>query len=333
MTSALRLLAAPRLTLGGMALLGAAVVTTYVKPVAPAWLLPASLALLAVNLACAMLAYERLRRGGLLVFHLALLGLVLLAGIGRLARFEGRVEIAEGGAFSVADAVTRQRGILHPFRLDRVHFVQGPFTVDYVAGLNRARTRSQVWVRSADGGRWTSEEIGDDKPLLVDGYRFYTTSNKGFAPLLTWTPDGGRPISGTVDMPSYPLYDWNQENRWTPPGGAEITLKLHIKTDYSRSSDWVLDGKSDRTVLTVVSGGRRYDLKPGQTAQLPGGSLRFDALRTWMGYSIFYDPTLVWLVYVAGVGVGGLAWHYWRKPGRRRSVVGAILPIARNVTP
>lgn len=332
MTSVLRALAAPRLTLAGMALLGAAVVTGYIKPVAPAWWLLAPLALLALNLACALLSNARLRRGGLLVFHLALLGLLLLVGAGRLMRFDGHVEVAEGSAFTAAEAEALHRGPLHPFRLPRVRFVQGPFSVDYVAGLNRSWTRNQVWVQAADGG-WTAEEIGDDKPLVREGYRFYTTPNKGFAPLLTWTPEGGRPRSGTLNMPSYPLYEWNQKSHWTPPGGAEIAFELHIKTRYSLDSDWVLDGKSKQTTLTLISANRRFDLKPGQTARLPQGSLRFDELRTWMGYGIFYDPTLPWLFVVAVTAVGGLAWHYWRNPASYRPIARAVPSNARSVMP
>lgn len=319
MTPVLRALAAPYLTLAGMALLGAAVVTSYVKPLAPEWWLTISLALLALNLGCALLAHARLRRGGLLVFHLALLVFVLLLGAGRLARFDGHAEIVEGSAFSAKDTEILHRGPLHPFRLERVHFVQGPFSVSYAAGLSRSATRSRVWVRPA-GGRWRPEEIGDDKPVVQQGYRFYTTSNKGFAPLVTWTPEGGRSSSGTLNMPSYPLYDWNQESRWTSPEGAEFMFELHLKTNYSPASNWVLDGKSDRTVLTVVSGNRRVDLKEGETAYLPEGRLRFDELRTWMGYSIFYDPTLPWLFAVAVTAVGGLAWHYWSAPAKAGNV-------------
>lgn len=331
MTSVLSALAAPRLTLAGMALLGAAVAAGLADPDASAWWLPAPLALLALNLACALLSNARLRRGGLLVFHLALLGFLLVVGTGRLMRFEGRVEVAEGSVFSAADAEALRRGPLHPFRLPRVRFVQGPFSVDYAAGLNRSTTRNQVWVQAADGG-WIAEEIGDDKPLVREGYRFYTTSNKGFTPLLTWTPEGGRPGSGTLNMPSYPLFDWEQVNRWTPPGGSRLMFKLHIKTNHSPGSAWVFDGKSSDTTLTVIAGEQRFELKPGDTARLPGGSLRFDELRTWMGYGIFYDPTLPWLFVVAVTAVGGLAWHYWRA-SERRQPVGDVPFNPRSVTP
>ena len=76
---------------------GVAVVTTCATSVAPVWWLPAALVLPRINLASALLSHARLRGGGLLVLlHLALLGLIRLVGVGRLVRFNGRVEISAG---------------------------------------------------------------------------------------------------------------------------------------------------------------------------------------------------------------------------------------------
>ena len=311
--SMVRLLASTRLALLGIVLLALGALFSYDNPDAPLWLLIAPLFLLALNLTSALFANARIRQnGGLLLFHLALLGVILLVGAGYLMRFDGRVEVTEGSVFSFDDAEPIRRGPLHPFRLNRVHFAQGSFSVDYLGGLNRSITRSQVFVPDANGQR-IALVVGDSTPLLLEGYRFYTTPNKGFAPLITWTPDGGLPSSGTLNMPAYPKFEWLQKNRWTPPGGTEIlTFELHIKTKYSESADWILDGKSRQTTLTLISANKNIVLNPGDTTTLPGGQLRFDELRTWMGYDIFYDPSLPWLFYVAILGVFGLAWHYWR---------------------
>ena len=40
--------------------------------------------------------------------------------------------------------------------------------------------------------------VGDDTPLVLDGYRLYTTSNKGFAPLLTWQQNGAPAVHGVL---------------------------------------------------------------------------------------------------------------------------------------
>lgn len=309
------LLATTRLALLGIALLAAGALFSYDSPDAPLWLLIAPLFLLAVNLTSALFVRSRIRQnGGLFVFHLALLGVILLVGAGYLMRFDGRVEVTEGSIFTADDAESLRHGPLHPFRLNQVRFAQGSFSVDYVAGLNRGVTRSHVFIPGMNGQRLPAV-VGDSTPLVLQGYRFYTTPNKGFAPLITWMPDGGRPSSGTLNMPAYPKFEWLQENRWAPPGGGEnITFKLHVKTNFSDNSDWVLDGKSVQTTLTLISANKNIELKPGDTARLPGGQLRFDELRTWMGYNIYYDPTLPWLFYMAVLGVLGLAWHYWRSP-------------------
>ncbi len=311
----LRLLSSVRLTLVGMALLCAGVLLSYNRPAAPLWWLVAPLGLLAVNLLAAIAVNPGInRQGGLLVFHLALLGIVVLAAVGRLVHLDGVVEVTEDSAFLPGDVQVLAKGPLHPMGFSKVFFVQGPFTVDYGPELSRSTTRSQVL--APDGaGRLVPVVVGDDHPLILYGYRFYTSSNKGFAPLLTWIPEHGKPVTGAIHMPSYPLFDWKQDNRWTPPGGAEIRFWLRLKTPLRADAAWTLDRKDSSGVLIVSSGGRRIELKPGQTARLEGGSLRFDELRTWMGYKIFYDPTLPWLFVVAVAGVGGLAWHFWRRLG------------------
>ena len=327
-----QLLASTRLALLGIALLALGALFSYDNPDAPLWLLIAPLFLLAINLTSALFVNSRIRQnGGLLLFHLALLGVILLVGAGYLMRFDGRVEVTEGSVFSFDDAESMRRGPLHPFRLNRVHFAQGAFSVDYIAGLNRSVTRSHVFVPGTNG-QPLAVVVGDSTPLLLEGYRFYTTPNKGFAPLITWTPDGGQPSSGTVNMPAYPKFEWLQKNRWTPPGRTEIiTFELHVKTNYSESADWILDGKSRQTTLTLISANRSVDLNPGDTTTLPGGHLRFDELRTWMGYNIYYDPTLPWLFYIAVLGVSGLAWHYWRNSTRAPFTTGAVPSESRSL--
>ena len=41
------------------------------------------------------------------------------------------------------------------------------------------------------------------------------------------------------------------------------------------------------------------------------GRLRFEKLTAWMGYRVFYDPTLQWLFFVAVIGVLGLSHYFW----------------------
>ncbi len=316
MNTVLRPLASLRLTLVGMVLLAIGAGLSYGNPMdMPVWVLVVPMALLALNLLSAIISNPRIhRRGGLLVFHLGLLGVVILTAIGFLTRFEAHVELLQGMAFSPDGVFDQHKGPWHNGDLDQVHFVQGPYTVDYAAHMVRGHTRSRIQVPDGKGG-WESKVIGDDRPLVEHGYRFYTSFNKGFAPILTWIPDGGEAVTGSVHMPSYPLFEFKQDNSWTPPGGHQIKFWLRLKTGMTEKAAWVLDGSRTKGVLVVNTAAERKELKPGDSVKIPGGTLRYDRLTTWMGYKIFYDPTLHWLFATAIIGVLGLFSHFWRKFG------------------
>lgn len=316
MKKVLRSLASLRLTLVGMLMLAGGAALSYNNPATTSvWVLVIPMAFLAVNLLAAIITNPRInRRGGLLTFHLALLGVVVLAAIGRLTYLEANIEMLQDTAFSPAQLFDDSRGPFHSGNLHEVNFAQGSYTVDYAPGMVRGLTRSQVQVPDGRGGSET-RVIGDDRPLVIEGYRFYTSFNKGFAPILTWIPDQGAPQSGAVNMPSYPLFEFKQDNSWTPPGGPEIKFWLRLNTGMNEKANWVLDGSKAKAILVVNTGEQRLELQPGESARLAGGQLRYERLSTWMGYKIFYDPTLQWLFIVAIAGVIGMGVHFWQKFG------------------
>ena len=315
MLKLLQSLASLKLTLVGMILLGIGAALSYGNPMETSiWVLVLPLGLLAVNLAAAIATNPRInRQPGLLVFHVCLLILVVLVGIGRLTHLDAHLEIAQGQTFSPELLMDVRKGPWHAGALDKVVFIQGRYTVDYEPGLKRGLTHSQVFVPQPDGSM-LELDVGDDRPLVLERYRFYTTFNKGFAPVLTWIPQDGEPITGVVHMPSYPLFDYKQDNRWTPPGTDEIIkFWLQLDTGMSLEDSWVLDGRNSRGVLVVTSGDRRVELNPGEEVALPHGRLRYDALTTWMGYRVFYDPTIQWLFFVSVAGVLGLSQFFWKR--------------------
>src|SRR3569623_298354 len=259
-------LASLRLTLVGMLLLAIGAALSYNNPATtPVWVLVVPMALLAVN---------------------------LLAAIGRLTHLEAHIELLQDTAFSSKDIFDDSRGPLHRGKLDEISFVQGPYTVDYAAGMMRGLTHSQVRLPDGQGG-WETRVSGDDRPLVIEGYRFYTSFNKGFAPILTWIPDQGGPQTGAVHMPSYPLFEFKQDNAWTPPGGPEIKFWLRLNTGMDEKAAWVLDGAKTTGLLVVNTGEQRLELKPGEAAKLPGGQLRYELLSTCLCYKIFYVPTFL----------------------------------------
>lgn len=313
----LQVVGSPKLALVGMVWLAIGAGLSYGNPIdVSIWVLIAPLAFMAVTLLCAIFGYPRIhRQTGLLVFHIGLLTLVVLAALGRLTFFEARVEMLEGNAFNPQDLLGVRQGQWHWGKLSDVEFVQGPYRVEYSAGLVRGRTFNDVAVRNS-AGEWETRIVGDDRVLVEDGYRFYTSFNKGYAPLLTWQPgDGSAPVSGAVHMPSYPMFAHKQDQVWQPPQGPELKLWLRLETGLKENQAWVLNGQPVRSVLVVTDADKRHELLPGQAVMVAGGTVRYEKLLTWMGYKIFYDPTLHWMFVASVLSVAGLGWHFWRRFG------------------
>lgn len=312
-----RPLASTRLTLLGMLLLAVGAGLSYDNPEhVPVWVLAVPMSLLALNLTAAILVYPSInRKPGLLMFHLGLLSICVLAAVGRLTYYEAHVEMSKGQVFAADAANDVEQGPIHTGNIENVRFAQGPWTVDYTSRLTRGPTRSHVLVPDEQGG-WQEAVVGDDTPMVLEGFRFYTTFNKGFAAVLTWIPDEGESVTGTIHMPSYPLFDYNQSNSWQPPGGQEIKFWLRLKTAYDIDGSWTLDGNTSSAKLVVNTGEKRHELDPGQAVPMEGGQLRYDELTTWMGYLIIYDPTLFGLFIASMLAVLGLSLHYWRKFSR-----------------
>lgn len=303
MTATLNFFASNTLTLLGIALLAASVWCLQDDPAALGPMLGA-FALLAMNLAAALLTHPRLRRDrGLLLLHLSLLSLLCLAGAGRLARFEAQVELVDGQSLVDAAPVVTVRGPWHRDALADVDFTQGFFTVDYAPGLRRGDTRSRVMVEGQE------RQVGDEDALVLEGYRFTTTHNKGYAVLLTWIPDRGEVLRGAVNMPGYPLYDGHQENRFSLPGGPVLDLALRLAEPARGDRAWRLDSRRAKGSLNVRLASFHHVLAPGDSLGLPGGRLRFEAIHGWMGYKVFHDPTLPWLFASAIMALAGLLWH------------------------
>lgn len=302
-----------RTTLACMGLLALVILAGTVTERAAGALLALGFGLLALNLVAALVAHPRLRRRGpLLVAHLALLGVLGLVTVGRLAALDGRFELTEGVPFD-GRLLDARVGPLHPEGLQRLAFRHEGFDIDYAPGRKRGATRNRVAWLEADG-RSRRAVIGDHHPLRIDGYRIYTSPNKGFAPVLTWRPArGGEPLTGAVHLPSYPMHELRQSREWQLPGGPAVWVLLQIDEtliDPSTSARFQLP---ERAVLVVRQGERRAVLRLGERVELDGGVLVYEGLRTWMGYRIAYDPTLPWLLAAALLAALSLGAHYARQ--------------------
>lgn len=308
----LRALASLRLTLVAIAWLVAAVALIYDRAGEAGATLPLvpPLALLALNLFAAILTNGSFRRQlHLLVFHLALLAIVLLAALGRLTYLRGTAEVVTGSELQELQRV--DAGPWHRGDRERLHFENLGFRIDYKPGLKRDRTLNRVRWRDA-AGLPHEEEIGDQVPLVLEGYRFYTTPNKGYAALFEWHPYDGPVELGSVSFPSYPSRADDQTSRWSV-GGQVLAARLVL-------ADSPLDAATDsqfrlpeQHAVQIQSGMRELRLQPGGTMLLASGRLVYRGLTTWMGYSVFYDWTVPWLLAACLLATAALAWHFWSR--------------------
>jgi cytochrome c biogenesis protein len=178
--------------------------------------------------------------------------------------------------------------------------------------------------------------VGDDTPLVLEGYRFYTTSNKGLAVALHWQAATGAPMAGLLHLPSYPFYDYMQENAWTAPDGRELRMRVKPDRETPVEQAWTLDPRAMQGTLLIDAPDGRHELRPGQAVAFGDAALRYDGLVGWMGYRIFYDPTLLPMLGAALVGVLGLGWHLWRRwrqPRDDREAEAAVRLTGRRAAP
>lgn len=307
-------LASLKFTLVVLALVGAGVVISYLSEGTTTWALALPLFLFSLNIFAAVLSNSVFRRQmPLLMFHLALIAIVLLVAVGRLSYLKGRIELAEGEEFSARLAEV-EKGPWHWGQLDQVSFSNEGFTIEYAPGVQRGKTVNSVRWRDEQGAEKRGV-IGDMVALSVHGYNFYTSHNKGFAPIFTWHPDaGGPPVAGAVHLPAYPRHEYSQAQTWTPPGSkTDVWVMLQfdeVILDPEKASEFHVPTEHK---LVVRVGEERRELGPGESIRLPDGVLEYNGLRSWMGYTIFYDFTLPWLLASGVLAVGCMAWYFWRK--------------------
>lgn len=312
-SSTLRRLASLRLTLWLLAVLAAGTAVAYRLEGMRTWPMVVPLLLLSVNLIAAVATNGVFRRQlPLLIFHLSLIALLLLVAAGRLTYLNGYAGVTEGSEFDGTLAES-DAGPWHSGDLEKVRFINKGFSIDYAPGLQRGPTRNAVnW---QDGtGNWREAIIGDQTPLVIAGYRFYTTFNKGFAPTFQWTAKDGTSAYGSVQLPPYPLKEYSQAAEWSPPGGrTAVWIMLDIDEIVLSPEDHTQFRLPTEYTLIARIGAQRHELKPGDVLELDTGTLRFLGLRSWMGYRVFYDWTLPWLFAACAVGVASLSWHFWGK--------------------
>lgn len=308
-------LASLRLTLVGSVLFAAGLVIHHRVPASAPWGIAVPLLLLSLNLAAALLVDARFRaRPALFGFHLCLLALAGIGSWSQLASLHGRVIAVEGLPFDPARLEFVSRGPLAPRALALGDISQGRINVSYGPGVTRQATRSEIHLAGGDGAN-----VGDDIPFRHDGVRLYTTSNKGFAAVVSWLPDGGPALQGTVEFGSYPASQIMQQTAWTTPGGQVLQLQIDPPlVDFS--VDWSLNRTLVRDApLTVTAGDSVRQLARGESLRVRGGRIRYERAAMWMGYRVSYLPGLGLLLSTALMAVLLMATHVYQRLAREKS--------------
>ena len=275
--------------------------------------LPA-LILLVLNLAAAIVSNPRFRADlPLLLFHLALLALVVLMALARLIYFDGATILTAGTAFE-GNLAKDTRGPLHGQGLRALRFANEGFTEKFPERSKYQVTYNRV--RYWDGvGASHLVEIGDDRPLVLDGYRIYATQRRGFSPLFRWQPKVGESTLGTVQLPDRGDNELGPATSWQLPSGPQVWVLLNMEDSPAPAPGGQRNGLgADENAHSLVLriGERRLMMRAGESVELDGGELSYLRLDSWMGYRIVYDPTEPWLVATVLVGIASLLWFYSR---------------------
>ena len=277
--------------------------------ITPVWALP--LGVFAFSLLAAVATNPRFRRDiPLLGLHLGLLAFVVLVAFARLTYLDGAVTLTRGEAFSGSLHVDH-RGPLHFGAIENLRFANEGFAEAF---YDKAR-----WEHTSARVRWWDERgashvavIGDDRPLVLQGYRIYTSGNRGYAPIFRWQPAGGGEQLGAVQLRSGPF---DMANSWQLPGGPELWAMLEAQAGVELQRGQRRQNLGEAALphrLVVRLGQRREVLMPGQSLQLSQGRLTYLALDSWMGYRVVYDVSMHWMAAAAVVVVACMMVFYAR---------------------
>lgn len=314
----LQRLSSPILALAFFPLMAISAIAAAKQLASPTLLMTPPFVLLGVNLGAAIVTRPRFRADlWLLLFHLALLVLILLLVVARLTFFEAKTPIARGMAFDgYVERVAA--GFFHGDRYRALKFENAGFTERSSQGayagsiLNRIRWRN----REAGGSSWHEAEIADDRPLILDGYRIYPTNAKGLAPVLVWEAADGATVTGTMQLPALAASEFQKGAQWQVEHGPVLWAWINVSPNDPATDRDDLGVRTLDHVLVIREGDARYELRPGQTASLPKGRLHYLRLESWISYHIIYDPTRPWVVATVMIAVFSLVAYYARRLGR-----------------
>jgi cytochrome c biogenesis protein len=266
---------------------------------------------------------------GNLLFHVALLGLLVSVALGGLFGYKANKLLVDGETFANTPVGL---DVFHPGRLVSAGDLQpfsitlNRFTASYVAsGVQRGQPASfaaAVRYNATYDGRRTSYDLRVNHPLIVDGVQVFLIGH-GYAPVLKVTDASGAvrfdqavpfiPVeqsgltsAGVIKVPDAQPRQLGFAGVFLP---TEIDVGGRLASAFpapdsprvslvSYAGNLGLDSGTPQSVYSLNTSHMRRlavsprPLAPGQSITLPNGlgKLTFTGYRQWISLAITYDP-------------------------------------------
>lgn len=287
-----------------------------------------------------------IREAGNLIFHMSLLALLIIFALSQALSYRGQAILVEGDTFtnSVLSFDTFERGaFLDESSLDPYRITLDAMNPQF--GDDGAPSAFSADV-TVDDGSAVSDVISPNHPLDIDGTHVYLSGN-GYAPHLKVTDDAGNVVfdgdvvfpditqdyvsSGVIKIPDttdrerqigmqatlYPSAVIQEDGTvisvhpdaqnpvlvlttWVGDLGLDSGIPENVYVMNTDEMELVRD-ESGLGVLTILPLGQSIDLPDNL------GTIEFTDLSRFAAFDLRHDPTLMWMLVFALLGMGGIA--------------------------
>jgi cytochrome c biogenesis protein len=283
------------------------------------------------------------RETGNLLFHIALVLILVGVALGALLGWKGTVIVREGNGF--ANTLTQYDSfspgrLASPDDLPPFSFTMTDFDATFEReGSQRGAPRSfsaQLEYRAEPADPVQQREVSVNAPLRVDGAKVFLVGH-GYAPHLRLTDASGRVVfdDTVVFLPqdgSFTSTGVVKAPDADPPLGIQALFLPTAALDEVRGPHSVFPAPDDPALFaSAFTGDLGLDsgvpsnvftldtealeqvgleaLRPGETWELPGGqgSLEFVGLERWASFTIAYDPGKLLALGAAIAAIVGLS--------------------------
>jgi cytochrome c biogenesis protein len=266
-----------------------------------------------------------LREASSMLFHLALLVLLLGLAYGKAYGYRGQAAIVEGETWANArvgyDSFSPGR-FFGPERLAPFQLRLDDFTNSFYANNTPRAFVSHLTALDLDGRPLQSQRVAPNRPMTVDGVRVFQ-SDYGYVPVVRVQDKDGKELLAPQEILTLrdPATEWStgavKVTRSRPQVGLELTMFTGLRTapDCPGGAPFCNDPRLVRPVLVVLAyqgdlqadraqsvftldrtrlrplGDRPVLLGPGQSARLANGMVvSFTDLKQYSVFTLARDP-------------------------------------------